>query len=563
MRFLTPIYHPNGNWSPSENITSILMAIMVLMADPNPDDSLVDDIEEKSGVLSNQKEKSIKDILSTKPKKNSKKLVLSSRKAKLNKISDSTNHTKEDKKDISSSDQSNVNLNSQNQVLKSKSPKTLGVRRTSKNQNSSSQPEQVVAVQERKKKTIPSLSVNSDLENSDISSDLPHNSVGTLQNNSSCETTINIFVPETPEANGLVDYVREKNLTNNASNTSTDFLALVEDQQGINENTLNSPKDLKLFNSSSSTLVVSKSKLSRVSKDNIEDNDIMNKAAPSTSPNPLDSGTSKPKKPPASESIDTPTKKMKKSKKKSKSKAVKIFDSSQSISDSSPIEIANENLSNNLLGNNVETPNNSKIDSINYKHNVPCEIELSNSEKMMDSFTTNPERTLIGDFMDVQSEVLPKSLEKKDGNDVFSRDIDIISFKLPQEMSDSSKELPQKSYQQPTGSAIESAILKSGERTTIESTSNFRIVVKECEPSYALTKNEKHLVSMKDDDQKHHKKSKDPDSMLSVNNPNNINEDIKNKEINVDTDFNSETILGLPPIRKSSKLSLLKRKLLS
>ncbi|PVU96021.1 hypothetical protein BB559_002531 [Furculomyces boomerangus] len=58
MRFKTPIYHPNidengricmnllkltgeGNWSPSENIQSILMAIMALMCDPNPDDPLV------------------------------------------------------------------------------------------------------------------------------------------------------------------------------------------------------------------------------------------------------------------------------------------------------------------------------------------------------------------------------------------------------------------------------------------------------------------------------------------------------------------------------------------
>ncbi|PVU92793.1 hypothetical protein BB561_003608 [Smittium simulii] len=61
MRFKTPIYHPNideagricmnllkttgeGNWNPSENIQSLLMAIMVLMADPNPDDPLMPNI---------------------------------------------------------------------------------------------------------------------------------------------------------------------------------------------------------------------------------------------------------------------------------------------------------------------------------------------------------------------------------------------------------------------------------------------------------------------------------------------------------------------------------------
>lgn len=61
IRFLTPIYHPNiddagricldllkmpphGAWKPSLNISSLLISIQVLMAEPNPDDGLMADI---------------------------------------------------------------------------------------------------------------------------------------------------------------------------------------------------------------------------------------------------------------------------------------------------------------------------------------------------------------------------------------------------------------------------------------------------------------------------------------------------------------------------------------
>ncbi|XP_061760486.1 ubiquitin-conjugating enzyme E2 T isoform X2 [Nerophis ophidion] len=65
MRFLTPIYHPNidgsgrichdalklppkGAWKPSLNISTVLTSIQLLMAEPNPDDPLMADIEPSS-----------------------------------------------------------------------------------------------------------------------------------------------------------------------------------------------------------------------------------------------------------------------------------------------------------------------------------------------------------------------------------------------------------------------------------------------------------------------------------------------------------------------------------
>jgi len=63
VRFVTPIYHPNiddggricldtlkmqpqGSWSPSVNISTLLTSIRLLMAHPNPDDGLMPDITE-------------------------------------------------------------------------------------------------------------------------------------------------------------------------------------------------------------------------------------------------------------------------------------------------------------------------------------------------------------------------------------------------------------------------------------------------------------------------------------------------------------------------------------
>lgn len=64
VRFLTPIYHPNidsdgricldilkmqpqGNWSPSININTILLSIRLLMGSPNAEDGLVADITQE------------------------------------------------------------------------------------------------------------------------------------------------------------------------------------------------------------------------------------------------------------------------------------------------------------------------------------------------------------------------------------------------------------------------------------------------------------------------------------------------------------------------------------
>jgi len=64
VRFITPIYHPNidsdgricldtlkmqpqGSWSPSININTLLLTIRVLMANPNADDGLVPEITEE------------------------------------------------------------------------------------------------------------------------------------------------------------------------------------------------------------------------------------------------------------------------------------------------------------------------------------------------------------------------------------------------------------------------------------------------------------------------------------------------------------------------------------
>ena len=61
VRFLTPIYHPNiddggricldtlkmqpqGSWTPSVNLSTLLTSIRLLMAHPNPDDGLMADI---------------------------------------------------------------------------------------------------------------------------------------------------------------------------------------------------------------------------------------------------------------------------------------------------------------------------------------------------------------------------------------------------------------------------------------------------------------------------------------------------------------------------------------
>jgi len=61
VRFVTPIYHPNidtggricldvlkmppqGSWKPSQNLTTVLTSIFLLMAEPNPDDGLMPDI---------------------------------------------------------------------------------------------------------------------------------------------------------------------------------------------------------------------------------------------------------------------------------------------------------------------------------------------------------------------------------------------------------------------------------------------------------------------------------------------------------------------------------------
>lgn len=64
VRFITPIYHPNidndgricldtlkmqpqGSWSPSININTLLLTIRLLMASPNSDDGLVPDVTEE------------------------------------------------------------------------------------------------------------------------------------------------------------------------------------------------------------------------------------------------------------------------------------------------------------------------------------------------------------------------------------------------------------------------------------------------------------------------------------------------------------------------------------
>jgi len=61
VRFVTPIYHPNidsggricldvlkmppqGGWKPSQNLSTVLTSIYLLMAEPNPDDGLMPDI---------------------------------------------------------------------------------------------------------------------------------------------------------------------------------------------------------------------------------------------------------------------------------------------------------------------------------------------------------------------------------------------------------------------------------------------------------------------------------------------------------------------------------------
>lgn len=61
VRFLTPIYHPNidtngricldilnlppkGSWSPSLNLSTILLSLRSLLSSPNPEDPLMSDI---------------------------------------------------------------------------------------------------------------------------------------------------------------------------------------------------------------------------------------------------------------------------------------------------------------------------------------------------------------------------------------------------------------------------------------------------------------------------------------------------------------------------------------
>lgn len=61
IRFITPVYHPNidtggricinalkmppaGVWSPSLNIATVLVNLQILLAEPNPDDGLMQDI---------------------------------------------------------------------------------------------------------------------------------------------------------------------------------------------------------------------------------------------------------------------------------------------------------------------------------------------------------------------------------------------------------------------------------------------------------------------------------------------------------------------------------------
>lgn len=61
VRFTTPIYHPNidsggricldvlkmppqGSWKPSQNLSTVLTSIYLLMAEPNPDDGLMPEI---------------------------------------------------------------------------------------------------------------------------------------------------------------------------------------------------------------------------------------------------------------------------------------------------------------------------------------------------------------------------------------------------------------------------------------------------------------------------------------------------------------------------------------
>ncbi|OMJ08422.1 hypothetical protein AYI69_g11067 [Smittium culicis] len=564
---------------------------MVLIGDPNPDDALVDDIDKTCSPSSSQKEKSIKDILNTKIVNKPKKLVLSTRKSKLDKSSKNNN----EKADKITNELVNSNKSSQSTNLAQaiKSPKTLGIRRVIKppmitNCQPETNPDDDKKISTNKSKSkSKSKSHTSSTLPKIIKNDSSNRAASSILNNySSTDTTVSIDVPETPEPNGLDNFVLNSPLSLNSSNPNINLLKLNDEENYINET--NCDNKASLFNVSSTSLKLSKSKsLKSNDKDLIADfadekesSDISDLSKivcnDSNEENGADSNYNKLLHPEIS------SKKTSNKKNKISPKSIRIFDSSQSTegelnpgySPHNKGEFPDETFEletskkPDFARNDINTIKNSS----QLCTNVVCE-EFSQKDSDLNTGKLNPDKTLTEDVINISA------------NDSLSN---------PKKPSSKFEKISDQNFDRPNSSdigktdqfkaiEIKSASLEKNNNRCINN-HNLEQSDEKDSLSTNLLQNKRKLEKPQNSKAAITRKLSKQNSNGFSSNPNhtcdfqeiglafvcascgihktNAAEKIAENPGSCPREFDDAIALGLPPIRKSSKLSLLKKKLM-
>ncbi|OMJ20707.1 hypothetical protein AYI70_g3943 [Smittium culicis] len=558
---------------------------MVLIGDPNPEDSLVDDIDKTSSPSSSQKEKSIKDILNTKIVNKSKKLVLSTRKSKLDKSSKNNNETIN--KITNEIVNSNKSSQSANLAQAIKSPKTLGIRRVIKNPTIPNCQPEANPDDDKKKLTSKSKSHTSSTLPKTIKNNTSNCTESSILNSySSTGTAVSIDVPETPESNGLDNFVLNSPLSLNSSNPNINLLKLNDEENTISET--NCDNKASLFNVSSTSLKLSKSK-------SLKSNDkgLIAGFAAEKDPSDIsdlskiicnDSGEEIMADSKYNKSLYPEISSKKKSNKKSKvsPRSIRIFESSESTegelnpgySSNNNGVFSNETFELEISKNpdSVQNDSNTTKNSSQLCTNIACE-ELLQKDGDLKAGKLNPDETLTDDIINICA------------NDSLSN---------PQKPSSKLKKVSDLNSDQPDGSdlgkpdqfkviEINSVNLEKNNNHDINNHKLEQFDQKDSSPSNLL-QNKRKLEKPQNSKAAITRKLSKQNSNGFSSNPNHtcdfqeigssfvctscgtrkINAAEKTAE-NPGTcprEFDDAIALGLPPIRKSSKLSLLKKKLM-